>query len=189
MQWDTAADHFIEALASSDPTPGGGAGAAMAGAMGCALALMAVQTTLKRKSTSAQAQTLLTEGAKRISSLKMELKNLMQKDAEAYAAYLTAKKLPLGDSHRTKVLQDALWFAATVPADTATTAVHCLREIDRIKADIAPVIQSDVSCAQHLLRAAIRCAVENIRANAIYITNEERKEFLEKQVTSLLKSC
>ena len=51
MEWYTAADKFIEALASSDPTPGGGAAAASAGAMGCALAMMAVGTTLKRKAT------------------------------------------------------------------------------------------------------------------------------------------
>ena len=32
MEWYTAADRFAEALASPDPTPGGGAAAAMAGA-------------------------------------------------------------------------------------------------------------------------------------------------------------
>ena len=31
MEWYTAADRFTEALASPDPTPGGGAAAAMAG--------------------------------------------------------------------------------------------------------------------------------------------------------------
>lgn len=189
MEWNIAADRFIEALASSNPTPGGGAGAAMAGAMGCALALMAIGTTLKQKPADAQVQTLLAESSKRLHSLKTELKALIQKDADAYTAYLTAKKLPKEDANRPKVLQDALWFAATVPADTATTAVHCLREIDRIKENIAPVIQSDVLCAQHLLKASIRCAVENVRANLTYITSEERKEVLEKQIVSLLKSC
>lgn len=189
MEWNTAADRFIEALASSDPTPGGGAGAAMAGAMGCALALMAIGTTLKQKSTQPDTKGLLTQSSKRLHSLNTELKTLIQKDADAYAAYLVAKKLPKEDAHRPQVLQDALWFAATVPADTATTAAHCLREIDKIKGIISPVIHSDVLCAEHLLKASIRCAVENIRANQLYLTNEERKETLEKQIISLLKLC
>ena len=34
MEWFTAAEKFNQALASADPTPGGGAAAAMAAAMG-----------------------------------------------------------------------------------------------------------------------------------------------------------
>ena len=41
MEWFTAAQHFTKALASAEPTPGGGAAAAHAAAMGCALAMMA----------------------------------------------------------------------------------------------------------------------------------------------------
>ena len=51
MEWFTAAEKFNQALASSDPTPGGGAAAAMTAAMGCALALMAAQTTVNKKAT------------------------------------------------------------------------------------------------------------------------------------------
>ena len=68
MEWFTAAERFTAALASSDPTPGGGAAAAHAGAMGCALALMAVQTTLKRKSTQTDARNRL-EKSSLISSI------------------------------------------------------------------------------------------------------------------------
>ena len=188
MEWNSSANDFVEALASSNPTPGGGAAAAMAGAMGCALALMAANTTLRQKLASQQ-QGLLTESIKQLQTLKEALKTLIQKDAKAYDSYIAARKLPKENPNRQNILQDALWFAATVPVDTATTAVHCLHEIDKIKDSIAPVIVSDVLCAQHLLQSAIRCAVENIRANIAYITNEERKEMLEKQIITLLKSC
>ena len=189
MEWNLAADCFIEALASSNPTPGGGAGAAMAGAMGCALALMAIETTLKQKSVLPQVQTLLTDPYKRLHTLKTELKAYIQKDADAYHAYLAAKKLPKEDLNRPHVLQEALWLAASVPADTATAAVHGLLETNKIKDNIAPVIKSDVLCAQHLLKASIRCAVENMRANLVYITSEERRKKLEEQIVLLLESC
>lgn len=189
MEWNSSANDFVEALASSNPTPGGGAGAAMTGAMGCALALMAIETTLKQKSVPPQIQSLLTDHCKRLRTLKTELKAYIQKDADAYHAYLSAKKLPKEDLNRPHVLQEALWLAASVPADTATAALQGLLETNKIEDNIAPVIQSDVLCAQHLLKAAIRCAVENMRANLVYITSEERRKKLEEKIVSLLESC
>ncbi len=189
MEWFTAAEHFTTALASSDPVPGGGAAAAHTGAMGCSLALMAAQTTLKRKTTLPDAKGRLEKSVKRLFALKTQLNTFVQKDGEAYAAYLTAKKLPKDDPAREDVLQQALIFAAQVPTDTATTALEALKEIDTFKADIAEIIFSDILCAKHLLQASLRCAVENIRANLVFIKNEDRKNLLEKQIALFLKSC
>ena len=189
MEWYTAAERFTEALASSEPTPGGGAAAAMAGAMGCALAIMAVDTTLKRKATPEDARPRLTQSLKRLSAFKNELKGYIQKDGEAYAAYLTAKKLPKESAEREKAVQDALLFAARVPADAASAAMHCLREVDAIKSDVAEIILSDIYCAKHLLQACIKSSVESIRANLSFITNEDRVNEINKQIASFLKAC
>ena len=189
MEWFTAAERFTAALASSDPTPGGGAAAAHTGAMGCALALMAAQTTLKRKGTLPEVRTRLEKSVKRLGALKNQLDTYVQKDADAYTAYLTAKKLPKENPTRGEALAQALWFAATVPADTAATALEVLKEIETLKPDIAEIIFSDVLCAKHLLQACLRCAVENIRANLKFIENEDRKNILEKQIALFLKSC
>ena len=189
MEWYTAAERFTEALASSDPTPGGGAAAAQAGAMGCALAMMAIGTTLKRKTISPDVKNRLEQSLKRLGALKNELKSYVQKDGEAYASYLTARKLPKENPSREEAIQNALLFAARVPSDAATTAVRALKETDTIKDDIAEVILSDVFCARHLLQACVRCAVESIRANLPYITHPDRIAELEKAVTIFLKSC
>ena len=113
----------------------------------------------------------------------------MRKDGEAYASFLTAKKLPKENPSRESAIQDALLFAARVPADTATTAVRALKELDQIKGDIAAVIQADMLCAKHLLQASIRCAVENIRANLAFIKNVDKIDEFNKQITVFLKSC
>ncbi|MBO7191119.1 MAG: cyclodeaminase/cyclohydrolase family protein [Elusimicrobiaceae bacterium] len=189
MQWSTAAEQFVAALASSDPTPGGGAAAAQTAAMGCALVIMAVQTTLKRDTTPADVRARLDKSLKRLGSLKTQLSVYVRKDSEAYAAYLTARKLPKDNPSRARVLQDALLFAARVPADTAATAIEVLKETDSIKDDVAKIIFSDVLCGKHLLQAGIRCAVENIRANLAFIENEDQKNLFEKQIAVFLKSC
>ncbi|MBR4355078.1 MAG: cyclodeaminase/cyclohydrolase family protein [Elusimicrobiaceae bacterium] len=189
MQWSTAAEYFIAALASSDPTPGGGAAAAQTGAMGCALVMMAIGTTLKRKNLPTEVTSRLDKSLKRLGSLKTELSAYVKKDAEAYANYLTARKLPKEDSNRPDAIQQALFFAASVPADTATTALQVLKETENIKDDIADVILSDIYCAKHLLQACIHCAIENIQANLSFITNEDKKNIFEKQISVFLKSC
>ncbi len=189
MEWFAAAEHFTAALASSDPTPGGGAAAAHSAAMGCALVQMSAATTLKRKTTLPETKVRLEKALRKLSSLKTQLNSYVRQDGEAYTAYLTAKKLPKEDPARAQAMQDALAFAARVPAATATTAVEVLKEMEMIRPDIAPIILSDMSCAKHLLQAAIRCAVENIRANVAFIQNEDLKNSFEKQITVFLKSC
>lgn len=189
MEWYTAADKFTEALASSEPTPGGGAAAAQAGAMGCALALMAAGTTLKRKTTPEAAKRKLEQSLRRLAGLKNELKTYVKQDGEAYAGVITAQKLPKDNPSRAEVLQTALWAAAKVPADAAVTAVRALKELDLIKDDVAPVIFSDVLCAKYLLQACVRCAVESIRANRDFIKNPDKQAELDKQIAAFLKSC
>ena len=189
MEWYTAANRFTEALAAPEPTPGGGAAAAQTGAMGCALLLMAIGTTLKKKTIEPNIKNSLETSAKRIGSLKNQLKQFVQQDAEAYTGYLTAKRIPKEDPSRDVALQTALATAARVPADTAATALQVLKELEGIKSQIAPIILADVACAKHLLKASIRCAVENIRANIPFIQNQELAEKLDKQIQLFLKSC
>lgn len=189
MEWFTAAEKFNQALASADPTPGGGAAAAMAAAMGCSLALMAAQTTANRKATSAELKEKLMVHIRKLGALKTQLNSFIEEDGAAYSAYLVAKKLPKEDSDRQKAMQDALVYAARVPTDTATTAITCLREIDLMKGDIAPIIMSDIYCAQHLLKCAVRCCIENIKANLEFIKDEDWSKKFSQHIEVFLKSC
>ncbi|MBR2082184.1 MAG: cyclodeaminase/cyclohydrolase family protein [Elusimicrobiaceae bacterium] len=185
MQWTTGAEQFLSALSSSDPTPGGGAAAAMTGAMGCALVMMAIGTTLKRKNTPASVRPVLEQSLPKLGALHTQLKKYMQQDALAYEGYLTACKLPKDNPSRTQAVQDALWYAASVPADTATVCQEVLKETARTQDLIDKIIVSDVNCARHLLHGALQCCAENIRINATYITQQARKEKLQKILENL----
>ena len=189
MEWYKAAEKFNDALASSDPTPGGGAAAAMTATMGCSLALMALQTTCKRKATSQEVKDRLAPSLRKLGALKVQLNHYIQEDGKAYSAYIVAKQLPKEDSCREDALQEALLYAARVPMDTGTTAIQCLREIEQIAPDIAPIILSDIACGQHLLKSAIHCCIENIKANLVFIQNEEWRKKLSHAIEVFLKSC
>lgn len=187
MEWFKAAEKFNEALASSAPTPGGGAAAAMAAAMGCSLALMAGQNTLNRKATTEETKKHLEPPLRKLGALKAQLNKLIQEDGVAYSSYIVAKQLPKENPQRQKAMQDALIYAARIPADTATTALQALREIELIEDDIAPIILSDIYCGQHLLKSAIKCCIENIRANLAFITDETWKEKFNQQIVYFSK--
>lgn len=189
MEWYKAAEKFNQALASADPTPGGGAAAAMAAAMGCGLVLMAARTTFNRKTTPDDIKVKLDTSIRKLASLNVQLNHLIQADGDAYMAYLVAKKLPKENPARDNEIQQALLYAARIPADTATTAITCLREIDVIKADIAPIIVSDIQCAQQLLKGAIQCCIFNIQANLAFITDEAQTDKLYKQLELFVKFC
>ena len=184
MTWNHSACQFTDALASSDPTPGGGAAAAMAGAMGCALIQMAASTTLKRKNTPSESHPLLEKSLQELKTLHGQLKNLMAQDAKAYETYLTAAKLPKEDPSRTQAMQEALWQAACVPAQTAQTCQAVLAQLKIVRPYISDIIISDVHCAQHLLGGALACCVENIRANATYITDAARQTQLQSWINT-----
>ena len=77
MDWNIGAHQFTDALASSNPTPGGGAAAAMAGAMGCALVMMAAGTTLKSKNTPNEYRPLLEKSLHELERLHTQLKDLI----------------------------------------------------------------------------------------------------------------
>ena len=189
MEWYKAAEKFNEALSSSDPTPGGGAAAAMTAAMGCSLAMMALQTTCKMKATSQAVKDRLAPALRKLGALKVQLNHYIQQDGEAYSVYIVAKQLPKENPARMQAMQEALIYAARVPTDTATTAIACLREIELITPDIAPIILSDIYCARHLLKSAIQCCIENIKANLTFIQDEDWKQKFTHSIEAFLKSC
>lgn len=187
MQWEQGAELFLDALSSDKPTPGGGAAAAMAGAMGCALLLMSIGTTLKRKSTPESHKVLLKQWQEKLSAYQKELKGLMQEDAQAYASYLAAYRLPATDSSRKEALQQALLTATSVPAKIASHCQAILKAIGDLEPLIAPVILSDVYCARHLLKSGLACGIENVRINLKGITGSEQTEKLQLLLKSLEK--
>jgi glutamate formiminotransferase/formiminotetrahydrofolate cyclodeaminase len=120
-------DGWIDELASVEPAPGGGSAAALAGALAAALVAMVGRLTSSRKAYAAVAEEFkgVTEEAER---LRMELRRLVDEDAESYKGVMAAYKLPKGTEAeikaRTEAIDRALLAAAEVPLRTARAAAR-----------------------------------------------------------------
>ena len=187
---------LLDRLSSSDPVPGGGSAAALAGAMGASLVSMVAALTVGRAE-YAEVDAIVREIGEAASSLRDELIELAERDSDAYQAVVTARRLPRESdeqrSARARAMSSAVVQAAEVPLRTARVARQALKLAGRI----APIgnrnAVSDAGVAALLAAAAIRGAILNVRINLPYlpedapIRGEAGAELsrLEQEVTTL----
>jgi methenyltetrahydrofolate cyclohydrolase len=81
---------FLDAVASGEPTPGGGAVSGITAALAAGLAAMAGRYALRHDPDSAVAADLIT----RADSLRTRAVALADADADAYGRYVAATRLP-----------------------------------------------------------------------------------------------
>ena len=166
---------LLDRLSSSDPVPGGGSAAALAGAMGASLVSMVAALTAGRAE-YAEADAAAREIGGAASSLRDELIELAQRDSDAYQAVVSARRLPRETDEqraaRSRAMGSAFAEAAEVPSRTARVARQALELAGRI----APIgnrnAVSDAGVAALLTAAAIRGAILNVRINLPYLPED-----------------
>ena len=173
---DLTVRRLIERLASSDPVPGGGSAAAVAGAMGAALVQMVVELSTGRPAAEEHEDALAEVGAA-ATAAQSELLTLAEEDAVAYDAVVRARRLPRETEPerdaRDSRLADAMREATRVPLETARVAaqVFGLAEL------LAPIGNrhaiSDVGVAALLAATALRGAALNVEINLPYLAPDE----------------
>lgn len=178
-------DGWIEELAGSNPVPGGGSAAALAGALAAALVVMVCRLTIGRKayaSVAARAKEILGEAA----GMQGGLRLLVDEDASAYSAVNAAYKIPKDRPGRTHAIDHGLLHAAHVPLQVATLAARVgvlAREIGEIGNKNA---SSDAKVAAGLAAAARDGAIENIRINVASLSNPDLGKALLEEASRLL---
>lgn len=165
---DLSIRDFTARLATGDPVPGGGSAAAVAAAVAAGLVGMVAELTLGRAEYAAfEAAAREIQGA--ASSLRNQLLELAQEDAEAYEAVVRARRLPQESdedrSLRRAALESATREATRVPLRTAQSAAQLLS----LAGQVAPIgnrnAVSDAGVAADLAAAALRGALLNVRVN------------------------
>ncbi len=180
---------YLDALASGEPTPGGGSAAALAGALAAALNSMVANFTVGREKFAAvekEVRGLLS----RSEELRAELQRLTQADTEAYGKYAAAARLPRGTDEekaaRREAMQEALRAAAEVPL-AASVAAH---EVIKLAAALAdkgnPNLITDAGVAAKFGLAALECAALNLEINLVYLGDGEYAAARRKQTAPLL---
>lgn len=181
-------DAFLEALASEAPTPGGGAVAGLAGAMGAALIEMVAHLTLGRAGYEEVAErmgAILAEaGAARGAFLE-----LAERDAAAFEGVMAALRMPKGTeaerAARTEAIRRAYEAAAAVPLEIAERAVGLMELSHEATAKGNRHAASDGLSAAVMLRAAGACAFANVEINAAALKDPAAAERLRAQVATL----
>ena len=186
VTWQEGANCFIDALADKSSVPGGGSAAALNGAMGSALMLMAAGVTVKRKATPQADKDFLTPYISKIENYKNEFKHLTAEDAAAYLEVINLKKQPDISAEK---LAKAQIKAAEIPLITAQKAQELLKITDTIENKIATIIVSDLLCAKVLIIACLQCCAENIKANLPYVSDDNLKQKLNKELDNIIALC
>ena len=169
MITDTAIQQFMDELASSSPTPGGGSAAAIMGAMGAALVSMVCNLTLGKKDYAAvepdMAHTLAQAEA-----LRHQLMDLVEADVAAFEQVMSAYGLPKtteGEQQaRLAAIQEALKAATEAPLACARACAEVI-ELSRTVAEKGNKnVVSDAGVAVVAAQAALRSAALNVYVNA-----------------------
>jgi glutamate formiminotransferase/formiminotetrahydrofolate cyclodeaminase len=167
---------FADALASSDPTPGGGSAAAAVGAFGAALIGMVARLTIGRKGFEA-VETRMATTAATADVERAALLELATRDAAAYDAVMAAFKLPKETDEekatRKQAIRDATVGAADVPLEVAERTAALIPLAREVTADGNPNAASDGYSAGHLLHAAFRAAWANVQINLAGLAEDD----------------
>jgi len=186
---------FCSDLASEQPTPGGGSGAAAGGALGASLVGMVAERTLERHKASALAQQLH-ELRDRSAAVRRTLLDLIDKDAASYNEVMAALKLPkateVEKQRRHAALQKAFMFASEVPVTTAESCLTVLDAAQALAPHMDPQLSSDLATGALLAHAGALGAILNVEANAPFVRDagvagrlRERSTQLREQADTL----
>ena len=165
---DRTLAQFLAALASPDPTPGGGTAAAVAGAMGASLLLM-VSGLAKSNTGTEVEKTALAVAKLALAPLAAALTSLADADADAFDKVMSAYRLPKATEDekaaRSATIQAALQGATSVPLQTLQACAGAMVHAGTVAASGNRSAVSDVGVAIGLLEAAAAGAEANVRIN------------------------
>ena len=169
---------LLDALASPNPTPGGGTAAAIAGALGTSVLVM-VAGLAKSKNNTDEEKAALAKARAVLVPLTARLTELADADAQAFDRVMAAYRLPKTSDDekaaRTRAIQSALQGATVVPLDTLRACAHALAHARVVAEHGNASAASDAGVAIGLLRAAAAGADANVQINLEGIKDEAFK--------------
>ena len=160
---------FLARLAAAEPTPGGGAAAALGAAIAAALLQMYAGLSARSKRVAPDWQTEFHRVASEAEQWRTRVLHLMDVDAAAFDEVMRALRLPRETpeekAHRTRMLTHALLRAAEIPLETAEIAAKVMRACAHVLGHGIRSALSDLESAYQIARSAMACALVNVAIN------------------------
>jgi formiminotetrahydrofolate cyclodeaminase len=165
---DLTIAQFVGRLSSAEPVPGGGSASAMAAALGASLISMVAALSNGKPKYAAYESTLVRCEAVG-HELVAEFLRLADRDAEAFAGYSAALKMPRETEEqklaRQSAIQSAARAASEAPFDCVKACARLITAAEAMAGRSNVNAASDVLVAALLGEAAARGAVENVLIN------------------------
>ena len=166
---------FVAATASKEPTPGGGAIAALTAATGAALAEMVANLTFGKKGYE-EVQSEMEELQTKSEAIRNRMLELSQADADVFNIFMNALGLPKNTDEekvaRTAAIQQAYKDAAMVPFEIGELAYQIFELAERASSKGNQNLITDGIIAAINARAAVKAAFLNVRINLSGIKDE-----------------
>ena len=169
-------EDFASKTASSEPAPGGGSVAALAGALAGALSEMVARLTIGKKGYE-DVHDEMSAMAEKAQRIRLQLIDDIQRDTNSFNKYMQALGMPKETEEQKEIrrnaMQEGLKEAAIVPFEVANTAfgIMELAELAVDKGNSNAV--SDGLVAVMMARTAVLSALLNTKINLGSIKDEE----------------
>jgi len=178
---------FIEATAAKTPTPGGGSVAGVVGALGSALARMALNFTRGKKK-YAEHEELHAHLARRLETASAMFQGLVADDVAAYRLYQAAMKQDESPAKK-QAVQLATAAAIDVPREVTKLALAVLDDLKALRPVCNPYLITDLLAAGVLAVAAAKLSDYNVRINVPYVEDKQAAAEIKQSSADDLKKA
>lgn len=180
---------ILDRVAAPTPTPGGGAVAAMSGALGTALAEMVAGLPRTRHDAAAE-RAALDLVRPPIAVARVRLTQLAGLDVAAYERLLHSRRLPK-DSAEEQAVRAATILAATkdatlVPLEAVRLCADVLTLMETVAGASHRAASSDLFVAIALVRAAAEGAAASVRANLAALTDAAFEQAANRRLSAAI---
>lgn len=167
---------FTDEVSRDSPAPGGGSVAALAGALGAALASMVANLTYAKEGTESR-DADLARIATEAQRIKEQLIIAVDADSDAFTGFMTALRMPQNTPEekalRAKKMQDGLKEAVAVPWATAEASFAAMKLAREVATIGNPNSLSDGAVGVQIAYAGVRGGLWNVLINLKDITDAE----------------
>ncbi|MBV8081404.1 MAG: cyclodeaminase/cyclohydrolase family protein [Candidatus Eremiobacteraeota bacterium] len=182
-------DSYVRALASADPTPGGGSASALVGALAAALASMVARLTASSPKFAPLAEPMgaIADQAARLMDALLAA---IDADVAAFDAVSAAYKLPKSSDAERAARSDAIQLALVGATDAPMHVVELCAQVAKLAVELVdagnPNAISDAGCCALFAHAAARGCALNIRLNVKGLKSSIVADSYRKQIDELL---
>jgi formiminotetrahydrofolate cyclodeaminase len=180
---------FLDMLASSAPTPGGGSVAALSGAMAAGLVSMVCALSKGKKQFADDAEEIERIHAQ-AEALRGDLQTLAQQDVAIFSRLSAAYKLPrtteADAASRQAAIQTVTRQAAEVPLRVARTVADLLPLCTALAPRCSRMIVSDIGVAAVLVHATLQSAILNVEINLAGLEDQRYVREVRAQIEDML---